>query len=266
MSPRIIIALLLISCAAEKDDQQNNEEGTKTNVQTRESMETTSPSESSGPETLPSNQPAPPETAGKGMTTKPTATDDKASKNHNLERKGALLSKLVGKYSLLSISGAVGANGMFDYLVEDGRWSASGSSISQGMREPYDIDLTANQLRQLESMRIVVKKDLSVDVVCDEKIFHSSPFNADGLDYSLSKPPADFILNVPKELTTKSTFIGDDLYLMARDSISYNELLRCNIADIDADSLVLRYNLKSKGFQLSMFYGDCCDSSTYFFK
>lgn len=181
-----------------------------------------------------------------------------------LSEKKQLLTDLIGEHSLVSISGAMGANTMVDYYKEKGVWTASGSSIYQAMREPFDIDLTGEDLQKLKTMKIVVSPDLTVSLVCAGKTYFKAPFKEDGFTNLLKKSPADYSL--PSQLKSSSTFIGDNLYIYAKDMISEAEISAIDIAQVAADVAVLTYDKKTKEFTLSQFYGECCDNSTYIFK
>lgn len=178
--------------------------------------------------------------------------------------KELLLASLVGDHKLTSISGFAGANAMMDYTRENGTWIAQGSAISEGMREAYDIELDAAAKKKLNSMKIQVSADLTVTLLCNGKSYYASPFNDEGMAYFLRKSPKNYS-SLPGKLAGNSTFIGDNLYLYAKDGIAENEMASINVAEVIADVIVISYNKKSKQFEMNLFYGDCCDSATYYF-
>ncbi len=63
------------------------------------------------------------------------AVNSDSTVKEELSRKKSTLINLIGEHKLSSISGFMGANTMVDYSVENGKWIASGSSNSGGMRE-----------------------------------------------------------------------------------------------------------------------------------
>ena len=85
----------------------------------------------------------------KDSTEKSEKADD-ISKEEISEKKNTLI-KLKGDHKLNSISGFMGANTIVDYIIENGKWTASGSSNMGGMREGYDIELTKDDLKKLKS-------------------------------------------------------------------------------------------------------------------
>ena len=71
-----------------------------------------------------------------------------------LSRKKSTLMNLIGEHKLSSISGFMGANTMVDYSIKNGKWIASGSSNSGGIREGSDIELSMHDLNKLKTMKI----------------------------------------------------------------------------------------------------------------
>lgn len=183
-----------------------------------------------------------------------------------LSRKKKTLINLIGEHKLSSISGFMGANTMVDYNIENGKWFASGSSLSGGMREGYDIELSKDDLKKLQSMKIVVSEDLSLSLLCNNKEYFKTPFQEEGLSYFLKKSPKDYESNMSIHLKPNSTFIDDYLYLYAKDNVKESEINYVNIVQVAADAIVLKYNTKADEFEMSLFYGDCCDNSSYTFK
>ncbi len=194
------------------------------------------------------------------------AENSPSSVKEELSRKKSTLTNLIGEHKLTSISGFMGANAMVDYLIENGKWIASGSSISAGMREAYDIELSNDDLNKLKSMKIVVSKDLSLSLSCNNKEYFKTPFQEDGLSYFLKKSPKDYESNMSINLNSKSTFIDEYLYLYAQDKVKESEINYVDIAQVSADAVVVKYNTKTNEFEINLFYGDCCDNSTYIFK
>ena len=186
-------------------------------------------------------------------------------KNSSSSKKD-LLTSLIGEHSLQSISGFMGANTMMDYTQSNGKWTASGSMLSNGMREPYNIDLSKTDLQKLNSMKIIVTSDLSVEFSCNGKIYFTAPSNESRMEYSLKKSPKDYGTSMPENLQPNSTFVDGDLYLFAKDNTSSSEMESVDIAGVGADVAVLKYNVKSNAFELDLFVGDGGGNSEYTFK
>lgn len=196
----------------------------------------------------------------------PVEAKEKTKKEVPKSEKEVILSELIGDHALTSISGFMGANTMVDYTLERGKWLAQGSAIEDGMRQAYDIDLERKDIILLSSMKIRVSKDLSVQLVCNGKTYYTMPMNANGMAYYLDNSPKKYSSNLPAKLSKSATIIGDYLYLYAKDNVSENEISSLNITEVFADVISISYNIKTKQFEMSLFYGDCCDNSIYYFK
>ena len=190
------------------------------------------------------------------LKTEVTATDPK---------KEEILRKLIGEHKLVAIEANMGANTMADYTLEGGEWSASGSAIQNFEREGYGIDLSEEDIEKLNSAKIVVTEDLSIYYSCMGNQYFNAPFNASGMTYLLKTNPEDFIGTIPPELSKNTTFINDDLYLYAEDQIEEEAMDPIDIVQVWADAVLIKYS-SSGSLEMSLFYGDCCDNSTYFFE
>ena len=183
-----------------------------------------------------------------------------------LSKKKELLSGLVGEHKLTFISGFMGANTMVEYSIEKGKWVATGSMIMEGQREAYQEELSPEVLAKLKSMKIVVATDLSVKLVCNGKDYFNSSFSDKGMNYLLKKSPKEYESQLPATLNASSTFIDDYLYIYAKDSFNETEVADIDLLQVSANVVALTYHVKTKEFGLQMFFGDCCDNSTYIFK
>jgi hypothetical protein len=195
-----------------------------------------------------------------------SAPEKSTKEEWSLKRK--ILDELKGSHTLQSISGFMGANTMVDYFIEKGKWTASGSSIEQAMRVPYDIDLTSQDLQKLKSMKVEVSEDLTVSLLCNNKVYIKVPFKEEGFTYLLKNAPKNYTQShiLPPTLQAKSTIENKVLFLFAKDVIPETEISPIDIAQVSADAMVLKYNTAEKQFELNLFYGACCDESTYIFK
>lgn len=183
-----------------------------------------------------------------------------------MSQKKKILEKLVGQHRLVSVSGFSGANSMIDFYKEKGKWKISASANSGGMREEFDPEIPQEDKAKLETMKIVVAPDLSITLQCDNKTFFNVPFKKDGMAYFLKKAPKDFISNIPKDLKQSTTVINNELYLLVKDECTEEEVSYLNLAQVMVDAVLITYNLETKQFNMNLFYGDCCDNSTYTFR
>ena len=187
-------------------------------------------------------------------------------KEEEISEKQALLIDLQGKHPLSSISGFSGANTMYDYLQEGNRWVAEGSSIHQGRREPFDIEIDTEDVFVLQGLQISVQKDLSVDVMVNDTSIISIPFDPGGMRIELSQKPEAYIMGVPDSLSPSTTLINDVLYLATKDEVEENILTPIDLVIGIADAYTLAYNVLENQFELTLFYADCCDNAIYVFK
>ncbi len=188
------------------------------------------------------------------------------SQEEGASEKQALLIGLQGKHPLSSISGFSGANTMYDYLQEGDRWIAKGSSIHHGRRTPFDIELDTREYKILDGLQVYVKNDLSIDVLIEDSVVLSFPYDKRGPFIQLSKNTEDYVLRIPDSLDANSTIINDVLYIAIEDEVSNAKLSPIDLAIGISDAYKLTYNLLENKFELTLFYADCCDNAIYAFK
>jgi hypothetical protein len=179
-------------------------------------------------------------------------------------KKGKVLKSCIGLYQLRSIEASVGANGMMDYVKEANQWVAKGSSISDGMRESYDINLDKKTISSLNNLQIEVDNNLNIKILVQNKVAYEIPYQENELDFHLKKN-GEYYISLPDNLTKSSTFSGSFLYLLASDEVGKSLFKKLDILEIYANVIVLRYNQKEAQFELNLFYGECCDNSFYYF-
>jgi hypothetical protein len=180
-------------------------------------------------------------------------------------RKGKRLQSLIGLYELIALEASVGANGMIDYDKVGSEWQALGSSISDGMRESYDITLEKKTLKSLNCLKLEVDNNFTVRLLMDNTTLIELPYKENEMTYQLINNGANYI-SLPDNITKSSSFSGSHLYLMASDNVNKGILQKIDLLGLSADVLVLRYNLKEAQFELNLFVGECCDNSFYKFK
>ena len=183
-----------------------------------------------------------------------------------MSKKKETLTKLVGEHSLFSISGFMGANTMIDYTLKNGKWSAVGSSIYMAQRESFDQEITASDLKKLNSMKIIVNPDLSVSFSCNGKEFENIPYQEDGMSYSLKKAPKDYYSAIPEKLNIKTTFIDDELFLFASDKTSAKKMEELDIMSVLPNTLVIKFNSKTNEFIAQLINSEMSDNGVYSFK
>jgi len=193
---------------------------------------------------------------------------EKSTENEAISAKKELLTALIGEHKLVAIDGSMGVNTMVEYSLTDGIWNASESSISFNdetdapMREGYDIDLKSDELQKMNSMKIVVSPNLQVSLVCNGKTYIRILFKENGMDYELANSPKEYIW-IPEELTRKTTFINNELYLFAKNYTSPSKLEQIDLLLVYADVAIISC---SKKYGFSVGFHRKGDNSTYKFE
>jgi hypothetical protein len=183
-------------------------------------------------------------------------------------RKKELLYGLIGEHNLESISAFRGANTLENYSQENGKWKGRASALMMGMREGYDLPISKSDLSKLNSMKLVVGSDLFVYLSCNNRKFFETNYKENGMSYSIIKKP-DLIYSseFPKELSDKSLFINEYLYLFAKGDLKPSEVDYMDINKTEGDMALLKYNLKEKQFELRLFNNKSWNATTcYIFK
>lgn len=195
-----------------------------------------------------------------------TQTSKVVQKEKLLSKKEIILNELMGRHKLVSISGFAGANTMIDYFIEKNKWIANGSSIFEGMREPFDIDLNPTTLKKLNSFIIEINTDLSLALKLDGKTYLNVPFIDEGMAYQIHHTKNDYSSYISSSVDSHTTIYDGYLYLYVNDKMSEKTLSNLDIIEVMANAMILKFNLKKKEFELNLFFADCCDASTYIFK
>lgn len=171
----------------------------------------------------------------------------------SLKRK--LLTSLVGKHQLSAISASSGANTLLDFYKENGKWKADGSSIHEGTREGFDIELIQDDYDKLASYAITVQADLTVVISCKNKPYFTIPFNDNGMLFDLNT--ANDYLILPPNLSEITTFQADKLFLFATDKIAEAVSSELTVNEMYiGNAAYFLYDSKEKTFELFFFNGD----------
>lgn len=171
----------------------------------------------------------------------------------SLKRK--LLTSLVGTHQLSAISASSGANTLLDFYKENGKWKADGSSIHEGTREGFDIELIQDDYDKLASYAITVQADLTVVISCKNKPYFTIPFNDNGMLFDLNT--ANDYLMLPPNLSETTTFQADKLFLFATDKITEAVSSELTVNEMYiGNAAYLFYDSKEKTFELFFFNGD----------
>lgn len=182
--------------------------------------------------------------------------------------KKKLLTAMIGKHKLNSISGLVGMNAMFDFVVKDGIWKGEGSSNEGGEREGYDLEIGDTELEKLNSMCIVVSEDLTVSLEINGTSICKIPFDEKLKEFKIDKANEhlEFDDILPK-ITEENNVINSWHYLLVRDDLSEAKMTELDIpGSFVADLLIIKVSENLKEFDVEMRADVCCDQATYVFK
>lgn len=171
----------------------------------------------------------------------------------SLKRK--TLTKLIGVHNLQAIAAAAGANTLMDFYIENGKWTADGSSIHQAQREGFDIELIQDDYDKLSSYKLIVQEDLTIVILCKEKPFFSIPYNDKGMVYQLKQTNEHALL--PPNFSENTLFNEDKLYLFATDQIDESTTSELTVNEMYiGNAAYLYYDTQEKNFQLFFYNSD----------
>ncbi|MES2568084.1 MAG: hypothetical protein V4565_14510 [Bacteroidota bacterium] len=179
--------------------------------------------------------------------------------------KGDVLSHAIGEYTLSAITGASGANNMFDTYLQQGKWVSTGSSNIGGQREGYTNDLTKEDTDLLNNLHITVDDRRGVHLYAGLiELFHS-PFKAQGMDYRINQKEKTKLNERMAALHPDTVLYGSKYILFADDHMNYNAILHGVFEIVANDNLILTYVPAINAFEIEIFFGDCCDTNVLTF-
>lgn len=172
--------------------------------------------------------------------------------------KKELLTSAIGKYKLVSITGNTGANTMFDTYKEEGRWVSTSSTNIGGERNKTVNKLTNKDAMLLNDLHIEVNAKLNVKLQNGRNMLFDVPFNDSGMEYKVDKVNKSHF----EGYTASTIFIGKQLILLANDNMDFSLALNGNFDLVHSNNMKLIYQIDEDTFYLTIFNGQCCDSST----
>lgn len=179
--------------------------------------------------------------------------------------KKEMLTKAIGDYSLESISGSGGANGMWDTWKAKGKWRSNVSGISNGMRRGNMIKLTLADIHLLDTMTIKVDADLTTRFLAGGKTILTIPYRDAGMQFEIKNAHNGVIEDDLKKLSSSTTVWDEQLYLLARDDIDYSDVISGNFEATVSDIVIVNYSVVKGTFDVSFVVGQCCGGSTFTF-
>jgi hypothetical protein len=185
-------------------------------------------------------------------------------KTSDPKSKKEILQSLVGAHYLRSVSSLVGMNTITDYSFLTGQWKATMSTSQMGKREAFDVDLDAETIKTLKSLKIVVAEDLSLSLLHNGFTIFSTPFNENGLNYGL-KNSTNGHFSIPEGLSPNTTILDNYLYIMVHDGLCQSDGSFAEFSGATSEVLIIKYSLENKEFEVQITGIDCCNSATFAF-
>lgn len=179
--------------------------------------------------------------------------------------KKEILTTAIGDYSLASISGSGGANGMWDTWKEKGKWKSSTSGISGGMRQANTIKLTKADIHMLNSIAVTVDADLITRLLVDGKTIFTIPYRENGMQLAMKKPHNSVVEEDLKKYSPNTTVSDEHLYLMVQDDVDYSAVISGNFEAAVSDILTVSYSIVGDTFDVTFTEGNCCGNTTFAF-
>ena len=178
--------------------------------------------------------------------------------------KEELLKSIVGQYDLNGISAITGDNMVVDYFKSKGLWKQTAAmSLTQ---ERESLKIASADLIKLKTMKIMVNKDLSISVSCNDFTIAKIPFKADGMVFELNGTYGEDSREELIQLKPGLIFNDGVLFLYAKDNLVESEFQSYNLVEILPSAIIISYNLKEKEFQMMLCESEGMGSSTYTFK
>jgi hypothetical protein len=178
--------------------------------------------------------------------------------------KEELLKSIVGQYDLNGISAITGDNLVVDYFKSKGLWKlTSAMSLTQ---KPESLKIASADLIKLKTTKIIVNKDLSIKVSCNDFTIATIPFKADGMVFELKGTYGEDSREELSQLKPGLIFNDEVLFLYAKDNLAEAEFQPYNLVEILPSAIIISYNFKEKEFQMMLCESEGMGSSTYTFR
>jgi hypothetical protein len=169
--------------------------------------------------------------------------------------KQSALTAAIGEHRLTRAGGSMGANGMFGYEREKGKWTGVSSSISGGQREGESTSFKKEELRLLNSLKLLVHPDLALDIVVGRDTLLHVPYNPMGMHYAARPFDGKAGYSADSVYEPARTFYEDKLALAYLDSADFSAVLGPLVEDLFfnvADRMRLDYRPINDEFELTV--------------
>jgi hypothetical protein len=180
--------------------------------------------------------------------------------------KKEILAAAAGSYTLSTISGAGGANAMWDTWNEKGRWTSTMSALSRGRREASNIPLSNADRQLLDSMRVELSADMRLRLLARGKTVLDIPYRANGVQFEVKNGGASPVADLLKALASGPSVVEEDLYLLVRDGVDLSASLAGQFQGDPSGILLLSYSVSQARVDVRFVDPACCGESTFSFK
>lgn len=181
-----------------------------------------------------------------------------------LPPKQETLRNAAGVYSLKSVYGTMGANGMFGVEKHNGTWRGSSSYISSNAtREGQKTRLSSAEVKLLNSLHIIIDSALAVRFFAADALLLHIPFKETGMQYNLHIP---YTTREGTRLVPSMIYdVNENFYLAAIDGVDFAGAI--SLPDVTTTgTMVLSYDLDTKQFEMYIKAASCCRDSTFIFE
>lgn len=171
------------------------------------------------------------------------------------------------RFELQSAEGFYGANTMTSLTRgPKGRWSAGGSSISAGMREAFDSDLSKSEMKLLNQLQISITKDDELLIQIDSLELLRLPFSEEPYFHLENITPETDGIGRIHDYQKKPRFQAYSYNLATTDMGLFDEHLQMDALPFDTPTAAhIEYNMVSDIFTITLVSADCCATQELFF-
>jgi len=194
-----------------------------------------------------------------------TSADSSKKIPFRLTREPLLKKTILGwlrgaEWVLDGAEGFYGANTMTSLGKDQkGRWGAGGSSISGGMREPYDAKVSREENKILNGLRILVTDSLDLVVKAGIQEILRIPYQEDPY-FVLEKITKDTDgIGRIHEYQGKPALTISSVNLATTDKGLFDDILQIEALPFDTPTAAhIEYIIPGDGFRITLISADCC--------
>jgi hypothetical protein len=179
--------------------------------------------------------------------------------------KKEIMTHAIGNYSLDTISGFGGANGMWDTWKEKGKWKSNTSGIVNAMREVDMVALTPADARLLDSLAVTVDANLTTRFMAGGKTLLTIPYLDAGMQLKLAQEHSSVVEDELKELSPSTTVHDEQLYLLVQDGVDYSKEISGHFEAAVGDIVTVSYSVVDGTFDVGFKEGECCGNTEFTF-